>query len=329
MSSVTGISGYSSHDSDQCESGCKVSYFLSNEQISWCYFSNFQLKYLLLVENKVYLCNKESKKMRNNHFNHVTVLVWAGMISMLVSCSTHRLATAEKPAVHYELTAIEDERIEIDSRFDKSPNAQAVELLNYYKQKVDEIMSPVIGESTHFMEGNAPESDLSNLVADALRFGCKKYAGKEADFSLINFGGLRSTLPAGPVTFGNVFEITPFENTLVIIQMKGSDAIRLFEQMCAIRNGGVSGVNLVNKAGKLASAKIGGKEVDPDRIYTLATIDYVAEGNDGFTVLQDFKDWEMPEGATLRQCFLDYIQDKTAKGEKIDAKIENRFVYQK
>ncbi len=246
----------------------------------------------------------------------------------VTACTSNKILIKEKPA-SYKITSITDERIEMNSLFDIQANPEATNLLERYKQRVDEIMSPVIGQSTHFMERKFPESDLSNLVADALLFGSLKYTGTEADFSLINYGGLRSTLPSGPITFGNIFEITPFENTLVVIQMKGSDALRLFEQLCVIRNGGVGGVNLISKNGHLASAKIRGKEIDKDKIYRLATVDYVAEGNDGFTVLQDFPDWIMPEGATLRQCFLDYIQDKTSRGEIIDAKIEGRFVFEK
>lgn len=246
----------------------------------------------------------------------------------VAGCTSHKSLIKEAPT-SYEITSITDERIEMNSLFDTQANSEASILLERYKQKVDDIMSPVIGQSTHFMERKFPESDLSNLVADALLFGSLKYTGEEADFSLINYGGLRSTLPSGPITFGNIFEITPFENTLVIIQMKGADALRLFEQLCVIRNGGVGGVNLVSKNGHLASAKIRGKEIDIDKIYKLATVDYVAEGNDGFTVLQDFTEWIAPEGATLRQCFLDYVQDKTSKGEKVDAKIEGRFIIEK
>ena len=249
-------------------------------------------------------------------------------ILLLTCCSTQK-HSAYQPPVHYELSGITDERIEMNHSFDENPSQAAVKLLDSYKQKVDDIMSPVIGQSTHFMEGKAPESDLSNLIADALRYGSEKYTGHAADFAVFNFGGIRSTLPEGPVTFGNIFEITPFENTLVILEMKGTDVIRLFEQMCEITNGCLSGANIVSKNHKLISAKISGQEIDPEKSYSLATIDYVAEGNDNFTVLKDFTDWNMPEGATLRQCFLDYIATFTDKGEQIDSKIEGRFIIEK
>ena len=248
---------------------------------------------------------------------------------LFTGCSTHKavVVPVESVASTYQLTDIADERIEMDSRFDAQPSAAAIALLENYKQRVDDIMSPVVGESTHAMVGQRDrESDLANLVADVLRYGSEKYTGKKADLGLINFGGLRNSLPGGKLTFGSVFEVLPFENTLVIMKMKGTDVIRLFRQICVIRDGGFSGANIVSKNRELQSVRIAGEEVQPDKVYTLATVDYVAEGNDGFTVLKEITDWEVPEGATVRQCMLDYIAEKTARGEKIDAQVEGRFI---
>lgn len=244
------------------------------------------------------------------------------------NCSSTKYSTHTQ-VKEYKLSNVTTERIEMSSAFDRSPSVAATTLLENYKKRVDDIMSPIIGQSTHYMVGRAPESDLSNLIADALRYGSLRYTGTEADFAIFNFGGIRSTLPEGPITFGNIFEITPFENTLVVLQLKGTDVIQLFEQMCTIRNGCLSGANIVCKDKKLVSARIQGEEIIPDKTYILATIDYVAEGNDGFTFLQNFKDWNMPEGATLRQCFLDYIALLSLQGKKVDSKIEGRYIIEK
>lgn len=245
--------------------------------------------------------------------------------TVLAGCAGSRKSVEVAPQ-SYRLTAVSGERVVIDSRWDVAPDARAEALLKTYKAKVDSIMSPVVGESAHYMEGKAPESDLSNLVADALRLGGDRYSETPVDVAVTNFGGLRSSLPEGPVTFGNIFEVTPFENTLVLLWMKGSDLRRLFQQICCIK-ACLSGVNLVcDKAGNLLEAKVGGKPLEDDRLYRVATIDYLAEGNDGFTVFQEIQEREQPDGATLRQLFLDYVQEQTRQGRKLEARVEGRLI---
>ena len=107
----------------------------------------------------------------------------------------------------------------------------------------------------------------------------------------MNMGGLRSSLPAGEITFETIYEITPFENTLCIIEMTGKDVRRLFEDMARVHGEGLSGAQLViSKDGKLLDAKVGGQELDDDRTYTVSTIDYLAEGNDHLDTFRKFKD---------------------------------------
>ncbi len=104
--------------------------------------------------------------------------------------------------------------------------------------------------------------------------------GKPADMGLVNMGGLRNILPKGDITVGAVFEILPFENSLCVLTMKGTDMKRLFKAIASLHGEGVSGIRLeINKKGELLNATIGGKPVVDDQLYTVATIDYLADGN--------------------------------------------------
>lgn len=228
-------------------------------------------------------------------------------------------------SMYAQKITVQGNRIEVDGRLDAHPNQHAVDLLNHYKKKVDDIMSPVIGESAHAMSARAPESDLSNLVADALRLQGSVYMGEQIDVAVLNFGGLRSSLPAGEITFGHVFEITPFENSLIVFHVKGHQVRALFENMCRIKNGCLSGAQLIAAQGRLKSALVGGKPIVDEADYVVATLDYVAEGNDGFTEFTTWTGGVAPEGATMRQLFLDYVEALTHEGKKVDAQIEGRF----
>lgn len=69
-------------------------------------------------------------------------------------------------AQKYKVTKVQRSRILVDKRFDQNPDAQAAVFIAPYKHKVDSIMSPVVGETAHYMAAGRPESELSNLLCD-------------------------------------------------------------------------------------------------------------------------------------------------------------------
>lgn len=227
----------------------------------------------------------------------------------------------------YEVVKAEGDRIPMDSTWDAAPDAEAVALLAPYKAKIDSVMYSVVGTAEMSMDRYRPESLLSNLIADVLREAAVGVQGKPADMGLVNVGGIRNVLTEGPITTENIYEILPFENSLCILTMKGSAMKQLFENI-AVRGGeGVSGIQLeISNDGKLLQATIGGKPVADEQVYTVATIDYLADGNDGMTAFLQADKRECPEGATLRGLFMDYVKQQTAAGKKITSRMEGRVI---
>ena len=207
----------------------------------------------------------------------------------------------------YSLASVEGNRIEVTAALDANPDSTAIAILTPYQKTVDSIMSPVIGQSARFMDRFRPESELSNLVADILRCSASAYIGRIADVGVTNMGGLRTALPEGDITYGNIYEITPFENTLCIVTMNGSLLRELFENIAAVHGEGLSG--------------------EDSKEYKVATLDYLAEGNDHMTAFAKVGDADklLPEKATVRQLFLNYVNEQTKAGKKIDSKIEGRI----
>ena len=226
----------------------------------------------------------------------------------------------------YEVTKTEGTMIAIDSTWDAKPNAEAVALLAPYKAKVDSIMYRVVGTAEMSMDKGAPESLLSNLVADVLRNAAGQVLGKPADMGLVNMGGLRNVLTEGPITCENIYEILPWENSRCVLTMKGVYLKELFNNI-AVRHGeGVSGVQLlITKDGKLLQGTVGGRPVEDEQLYTIATIDYLADGNDGMIALPQAEKRDCPDGATLRGLFMDYVEQQTAAGKKITSRLEGRI----
>lgn len=227
----------------------------------------------------------------------------------------------------YRVTRVEGGRILMDSVWDAGPDAEATALLAPYKVKVDSMMYRVVGTAAVSMDRFKPESPLSNLIADVLRKASAEVVGIPADIGLMNIGGIRNSLAAGPVTMESIYEILPFENSLCVLTMKGTAMKHLFEDMAMHGGEGVSGVRLeISADGKLLKASIGGKPVEDERMYTVATIDYLADGNDGMKSLALADKRICPDGATLRDLFVKYVEKQEAAGKKITSRMEGRII---
>ena len=208
---------------------------------------------------------------------------------------------------------------ELDAR----PSVEAAKILAPYRAKVDSIMAPPLGLSRVAMSAKRPESLLSNWAADVMVEGGTATGLERADMGLINIGGLRNNMPEGIVRRGDVMLISPFENYLVVLEMKGSDLLELMKNIAAVKGEGVSSsVRMeITSDGELLSCTIDGKEIDPNRIYTVATVDYLAEGNDKMYALKKaVKRHDI--GILAREIMMEYI----LKHRVIDSKIEGRIV---
>lgn len=222
---------------------------------------------------------------------------------------------------------ISGNRIELTSEWDNMPNDKATAIFAPYKAKVDSIMNPVIGQSAINMEAKRPESLLSNLIADVLRQSTIPYIGQPADLALINVGGLRNVLAAGDITYRTIYEILPFENCLCILSLRGRDVKTLMENIADAGGEGVSNIHLTMTADKqVIDAKVGHTAIDDHRLYTVATVDYLAEGNDRMSSFRKAEKRECIKEATIREIFVQYIKSETAKGNALTSTMDNRIV---
>lgn len=216
----------------------------------------------------------------------------------------------------------------MDSLFDVVPDAETANFLAPFKASVDSIMSPVVGRVACDMDADRPESKLSNLLADILIWAGKDFDEKPV-FSVYNMGGIRASLEKGDVTIGDVIEVAPFENKICFMTMKGSQVMTLFEQIAARGGEGVSHSvkAVISKDGKLKSLKINGEDINPDAEYRIATIDYLAEGNDGMPAFTHGTNRKMltDKSNNLRFIIMDYFREETKQGRVVDAEIEGRI----
>lgn len=227
---------------------------------------------------------------------------------------------------HYEAVSITPQRFEMTSAYDRIPNS-IDPVFSPYKQKINQTMNTVIAQSDMSMTAHRPQSVLSNFVADVL-YDATLHYDPLIDFSVMNIGGIRAGMPKGNVTIGNMFEISPFENIITIVELKGSDVTELFRNIASCGGEGISHhVRIeITKNGKLVSAQVGGKDIVPDRIYKIATIDYLAEGNDKLIALRNATNKTYPEGTLLRDLLIEHMKKMTSEGKRISSKIDERLI---
>lgn len=126
------------------------------------------------------------------------------------------------------------------------------------------------------------ESTLGSFIADSLR------AINHADVGVINSGSLRADLKAGPLFYGAVYEVTPFDNTLAMLEVTGEQLTSLLRTAYAAKKGmfQISGLEVklarCPKANQLRELTLGGKPLDAKRLYRVAMPDYLARGGGGF-----------------------------------------------
>lgn len=225
----------------------------------------------------------------------------------------------------YKVRSIAWERLEVTAALDATPEAEAFEIVKPYKHSVDSVMMPFLGVSRTAMSAGRPESLLGNWAADVMVETSTATGLERADLGVVNVGGLRNNMPEGNVRRGDIMLISPFQNNVVVTEMKGSDLQQLMCDIAAVHGEAVSSsVRLViTKDGKLVSATIGGQPIDPMRTYRLATIDYLLDGNDKlYSMKRHGKVY--PMNMLSRDAMSEYI----IKTKVIDSKLEGRIVVQ-
>lgn len=240
-------------------------------------------------------------------------------------------ATTACSSGRYAVTGVERSRVLIDSRYDRSSDAgvdSATAYLMDRKVKVDNLMSPVMGVAAMDMPTGRPESPLSNLLADVLVWSSSEF-GEKPDFAVYNMGGIRASLSKGNVTRGDILDVAPFENKICFLTLTGKAVMELFEQMAKVGGEGVShAVRLEIVPGKkLLSATVGGKQIDPNASYRIATLDYLAQGNDHLDAFKQKTDVVSPREERNNVCFLieKYFQHFASKGESVSSVVEGRI----
>lgn len=171
------------------------------------------------------------------------------------------------------------------------PDAEVKSIVDFYQAAIDDVLNQVIGETTSPITRNYRyESVMGDWLTDILRVYDDKI-----DFALYNGGSLRADINSGPITFGEVYDALPFDNTLVIVELDGSELRQVLEEGITGSNGlaQVSGLKFVfDYDAPIGNRIIGniidlstGLPIDNLTTYYIGVNDFMALGGDGYNTL--------------------------------------------
>ena len=251
---------------------------------------------------------------------HITYTLLITCVLLLDSCKTYY----SKVSYETENKIVSDSLNSLDSGL--------VQLFLPYKNILDKDMNRVISFSEVEMEKNKPESNLTNFLGDLLleqgtEVAAEKGYPLKPDVSYFNYGGIRTYIPKGEITVGKIFELMPFENEMVYLQLSGVQ-IQDFLNILA-KNGGdsVGGVRFSISDEKAQNVQIQGNLLIPDKKYWLVTNDYVAAGGDNLEILTKHSEF-INSGEKIRDVIISYMEQQQEKGEKLYAEKDGRISYE-
>lgn len=211
------------------------------------------------------------------------------------------------------------------------PDPETDSIISIYRTHIDSIFSEQLVECTEPLVWGKPDSSLGRTISDIFfaeaTLFCEKNNMPKPDLALINLGGLRKDIGAGMITLLDVTELLPFENTLVFMQISGKELINTLMH-AARRNGEpISNASITFANDTLTSVTIAGQPLDINHLYTLATIDYVAQGGDKFSMLKEIP-YEQSQ-TTIRQLVIDHMRRLRSQGKKLTVPTNVRITIEK
>ena len=169
---------------------------------------------------------------------------------------------------------------------DRVPGDSAIiKLVQRYQREVGPQVNRVIVTLADTITRTGPNSPVGNMLADAFR------VTTGAQVSFVNNGSIRiAELPAGPITWGTLYSLQPFENRMLRLTMTGAQIRDVVEQSVAGQTPGmhISGMTVryhpsAAAGQRVQQIRIGGEELRPDATYTVGVTDFLATGTgDGY-----------------------------------------------
>ncbi len=213
----------------------------------------------------------------------LVLIIISGLLNtFFISCKKNNI----------QITKIKGKQLEINQNLDS--DSTFVHFIQSYKNSLQTEINKILcyNPRTLKREEGDLESSLGNMYADisfqkADSIFYQK-TGKRIDFALFNYGGIRTAIPKGDITVKNIFELMPFKNKLVVVQLSGEQVQSLFNYLENRKEAHpISHLRLKMKANKLIDISINNQPFDASKNYYVVTHDYLQHGGDNMSFFKD------------------------------------------
>ncbi|MFP1741509.1 bifunctional UDP-sugar hydrolase/5'-nucleotidase UshA [Lonsdalea quercina] len=174
-------------------------------------------------------------------------------------------------------------------------NPEMLQLLTPFKEKGNAQLEVKVGSTLGRLEGDRSkvrfeQTDLAHVVLSGIA------ERTNADFAVMSGGGIRDSIEAGDITYKSILQVQPFGNTVVYVEMKGSD---VEQYLATVANFKVDAgayaqflnVSLEADGTSVKNVKIKGEPLQADKVYRIAMLSFNADGGDGYPVVSKRSDF--------------------------------------
>ncbi len=209
----------------------------------------------------------------------------------------------------YILQSHDNEVIGVEAPIDST----ILTIITPYQNGIEDQMNEVLTYTKNDLKKGRPQSTIGNFVTDL----CLNYA--DAHLCIMNNGGLRTTINKGNITRGKIYELMPFENELVVLELNKSDYLGLLNYITKRGGEPFSGVTItMDDKGNIINNSFP-VDFDSGEKLKVITSDYLANGGDKMSFFKDKE--QIKVGLKLRDAIIDYC----TKTDTIDVKLDDRI----
>lgn len=204
----------------------------------------------------------------------------------------------------------------IDEQYFSSQDDNMERYLKRLKRKMDQQMNVEVGYSDRELSNDIPNELpylLTRLLCEHVQTLSVMQDGDSVDIALLNYGGIRASLPQGMLTVGDFYRIVPFENLIVLLDIKGSELQKIVEVERKRDVAAFYGLQIAENNQKII---VNGKNLVPEETYRIVTVDFIASGGDNILKNVEFKQVANTM-QLLRDGILEEVKKISARGEHI------------
>jgi 2',3'-cyclic-nucleotide 2'-phosphodiesterase (5'-nucleotidase family) len=222
----------------------------------------------------------------------------------VVSCGQHS----------YNVTKIEGKKIGITDKVGEVSEIDT--FIKPFRENIDKDLNQVLAYCPETLDKSKGEWQtnigcfLADITLEKSNIINEKRENQKVDICFLNHGGIRTIIPKGNVSARNAYEVIPFENSAVVVSLKGEQILEIINYIIAEKKPHpLAGMTFtIDRNGIAKNIMIQGKAFDNDKSYNVATSDYLSNGGDNMNFFKKCTK-RVDTDYKLRNLMIDYFKE--------------------